>query len=153
MTKIVFFLLALAFGSTASATIQCAGETYNGTIVTVDLRTVGAVGAPADGRVSIYPYTGGTKSYTLERNEIVQFFEDIVGTRAYVGLAAYELTNNPVKVRYVGRNYSGNLVTVLRNPNRARVAGNEMRVWRGSPYAGNEQYRFQDVVCKVFLDP
>lgn len=146
------FALAMglvAFGFSAEASIRCAGETYSHTIVLVSVRTVGAVGSPVDVRVRV----NNQALYTVEHNEIVQFFQDLNGSRAYVGLGAYYDNNFPVTIRYTGQNYTGDLTRVLRDPNRRRQSGNEMRVWQGGNHEWGDQYRFRDVVCHVELDP
>jgi hypothetical protein len=153
MLKLALMAAILGAGAAADASSRCAGETYTRTVVTVTINTVGAVGFPQSGQVSIRPATGAARSYNLDSNEIVQYYESDANRRAIVGLGAYEQTNYPVLARYVGTNYQGDLVRVLRDPNRRRQSGNEMRVWMGPGYPWDRQFRFIDVVCSVVIDP
>jgi len=96
--------------------------------------------------------SGEKQAFALKQNEIVQFFENADTNNAMVGLAAYSELNNPIWIKYVGKNYDGDLLEILRDPNRAKQQGNEMRVWKGPGYGPNEQYQFMDVVCSVVID-
>ncbi len=151
----IFVMAALLFTTQAHAITTCAGETFTGTIVTVTVLTAGATGAVQGGLVSISPSNEPARNYALKREEITQYFESTSedGRHAVVGLAAYVNRENPVSIRYSGTNFQDDMTSVLRNPSRAREAGNEMRVWKGPGFPADQQHQFKDVVCQVTLDP
>lgn len=152
----MILLAALALAPSARALTICSGETFSGTVVTVTVITAGATGAVQSGNVSIVPSSGeASRAYEIKREDISQFFESQSddGRRAVVGLAAYVNRDNPVSIRYSGTNYQENLLNVLRNPNRPKEGGNEMRVWKGPGFPADQQHQFRDVVCQVTLDP
>ncbi len=130
----------------------CAGETYTGTMVVVTINTVGSMGVPQDGLVTITPKNEATRSYTLNKADIVQFFEAGDEKIAFIGLAAYQATENPVWIKYHGKNYDVDPVQELRDPKHVKQRGNEMRVWKGPGYSGSDQFQFTDVVCTVGMD-
>jgi hypothetical protein len=155
MFKIGLLSVFLILPTTAQAHFSCAGETYTGIIVQVDITTVGTMGYVKGGEVTITEKDGATRGYQLKEDEIPQAFESIDGEpeRAIVGLGAYVNYDYPVQIRYVGKNFEEDLVKVLRTPGRKKQAGNAMRVWKGPGFAGGEQHSFADVVCTVTLDP
>lgn len=150
--KTTLVLALMTLSQSAFAYVTCAGETYAGRTVQVTIETVGSMGSPQSGTVHFVDANGATSSYVLKQEEIVQFFENADGPAAIVGLAAYSELNNPVWIKYVGKNYEGDLIQVLRDPNRKKQSGNEMRVWKGPGYGPTEQNQFMDVVCSVSLD-
>lgn len=151
----ILALAALLASTQAHALTNCAGESFSGTIVTVTVLTAGTTGVVQHGLVTITPAGEASRSYGLKREEISQFFESTSddSRRAVVGLAAYVNRENPISIRYSGTNFQDELVSVLRNPSRAKEAGNEMRVWKGPGFPADQQMQFKDVVCQVTLDP
>ena len=59
----------------AKAGTTCMGQTHRGTTVTVNVNTVGSMAFVNGGNVLIEKSNGDVLGYTLERNEIAQFFE------------------------------------------------------------------------------
>lgn len=148
-------LAALLFAPISGQAAECAGETYSGTIVKVEIEVVGTMGGILGGKVRIEPKNEPVRTYELRREDIVQYYESLDGDdteRAIVGLGAYVDTNYPVSIRYVGRNYYDDLTKVLRDPSRSKQSGNAMHVWKGPGYAGGDQHSFKDVVCSVIND-
>lgn len=136
----------------AFAYVSCAGETYSGKIVEVVIETEGSMAQASRGLINITEANGTVTSYELKKEEIVQFFEAVDDKRAIVGVAAYQSFNNPIWIKYVGENYEGDLLKVLRDPSRKKIEHNEMRVWRGPGYGPDQQSQFTDVVCNISLD-
>ena len=153
LTTTLAFALALAFSLDAGAHTSCAGQTYGGSIVEIHVNTNVPRGFPVLVRVDIFDEDGSIRGYDVKRDDITQFFETDDGSRAFVGLSAFQAQRNPLWIRYVGTNHQDSLVNILRDPNRKPEAGNEMHVWKGPGYAAGEQYSFKDVVCTVALDP
>lgn len=152
----------LAIATSAQANIHCAGETYSGTVVQVEYNTVGSMGYPNGGRVTI---ESATESYTyaITREDTSQFYEAVMGDndeKIIVGLNAYIDTNYHVGIQYHGKNYETNLpedlIKVLKNPARKKQKGNFMRVYKNKPWDDskyeNNFYDFRDVVCNAYLD-
>lgn len=150
--KLATLVLTLMATTPAMAYINCAGETLAGKIVEVSVETVGSMGSPTHGQVKATEINGQVSVYEIKREEIVQFFETVDSKRAIVGLAAYQEMNNPIWIKYVGENYEGDLVRILRDPARKKQSGNEMRVWRGPGFGPDQQSQFTDVVCSISLD-
>lgn len=152
--KLKMMILSLAMTATtpALAYMNCAGETLGGKIVEVAIETEGSMAVPTRGTVKVTETNGQITGYDLKREEIVQFFETVDNKRAIVGLAAYQALNNPIWIKYVGENYEGDLLKALRDPNRKKQSGNEMRVWRGPGFGPDQQSQFTDVVCTIVLD-
>ncbi|MBS1971906.1 MAG: hypothetical protein JSU04_16465 [Bdellovibrionales bacterium] len=150
--KHIALTLALFAAKPALAYVTCAGETFGGKVVTVTVETTGTMAAPNRGEVTMMETDGQVSAYELKHEEIVQFFESDDSHKAIVGLAAYQNLNNPIWIKYVGENYEGDLIKVLRDPNRKKQNGNEMRVWRGPGFGPDQQSQFTDVVCSISLD-
>lgn len=153
---LVCALALLGFGF-AKASVMCAGETYDGDLVSVEVDTIGTMGVVQKGIVTVglAPLPGTMYAYSILPEEIPQFFEDT--ERAVVGLSAFVGTQGPVFIRYVGPNYRTEsyeeLIQILQDPNRQRVAGNRMIVWKGLDAPYDSVFSFRDVVCSVFLNP
>ena len=153
--KALILATLLALPLPALATTECKGEHNDGHIITVRIDTVGTMGAVKGGEVVIELKDGTVRKYSVRGNEIPQFFEatsDNMET-ATVGLSAFVDGNFPVSIRYAGPNFEGNLKKHLLDPSRKKVAGNLMRVWKGSGFNASEQFVFRDVICSVSLDP
>lgn len=150
--KLMTLVFAMMTAQPVMAYVNCAGETLGGKLVEVTVETEGSMGSPARGSVKVTETNGQVSGYELNREEIVQFFETVDSKRAIVGLAAYQSLNNPIWIKYVGENYEGDLLKVLRDPTRKKQTGNEMRVWRGPGFGPDQQSQFTDVVCSIVLD-
>jgi hypothetical protein len=148
----ILFVALLSLPVSLQAYTICAGETYTGTMVVVLINTVGSMGVPQDGLVTITPKNESARNYTLSKSDIVQFFEAGDVKTAFIGLAAYQAAENPVWIKYHGKNYDVDPVQELRDPKHIKQSGNEMRVWKGPGYSGSEQFQFTDVVCTVGMD-
>lgn len=150
--KQITFATALLLAKPTFAYVNCAGETYSGKVVEVTIETQGPMSQASRGLVHITDVDGKVTNYDLRKEEIVQFFESVDDQRAIVGVSAYESLNNPIWIKYVGKNYDGDLLKALRDPARKKIEHNEMRVWRGPGYGPDQQSQFTDVVCNISLD-
>lgn len=153
--KTLILATILALPLPALAHVSCSGELdRNKTIVNVTINTVGTMGGVTGGTVTVTPVSGPTETYEIRAEEIPQFFEFVdENNQATVGLAAYVELNYPVTIRYVGKNFDGDLTKELRDPSRRKAPGNLMRVWKGPGFPGDQQYTFRDAICTVTLDP
>lgn len=155
MKFLVMSLLILSPVMSFAGTV-CAGETYKGAVVQVTVDTVGTMGSIQGGRVDIEDEDGKKSSYTLKREEIVQYFEGVEGKdleKGLVFMSAYADYNFPIFIRYIGKNHEdGDLIDILKSKTRKKEPGNEMRVWKGPGFQGGGQYQFTDVVCSVSTD-
>lgn len=155
ITKIVLLSFFCTLSSIAHASFECAGETWSGFIVRVQINTVGTRGKIQSGKVLVKTKKSGEeKSYDLKRDEISQAFEWTDTKDAIVGLTAYQAGNNPVTIKYSGKNFEGDLVkTLLETEKRTKLPNVEMRVWKGPGFEPGIQFQFTDVVCNVLIDP
>lgn len=150
--RIIILAILLFLPLSVRAYSICAGETYTGIMVVVSINTVGSMGNPQNGTVSITPRGQATQTYDLTSQEIVQFFESADEKTAFIGLAAYQAAENPIWIKYHGKNYEVDPVEELLDPNHIKQRGNEMRVWKGPGYSSSDQFQFTDVVCTVGFD-
>lgn len=152
LTMLVSMLL---FAGQVKAHVVCLAEPHKGVLLRVEINTLGTMGFPSNGEVSINE-NGNKTTYPISRKDISQFYETLHGKkldRISVGLGAYIKGDEMVSFYYHGKNFEDEQshLSNLRDKRRKKNPDNKLSVWKGVPYGG--QYEASDFVCGVWMDP
>lgn len=139
----------------AFSTVECAGKTQDGSLVTVLINTKGATKSPDHAEVRVSK-DGNKFGYRFGSEEISQFFEfdDSQKNWATVGMTAFVAAEFPISVKYDGPNFVDQdlgavIETGANAPGGSSNSHNFMRVWKGKGYKAEEQYSLENPVCAV----
>lgn len=150
--KHLILIAAFLVSGPAFAISECTGKTTDGSWITVQINTTGAMGVPEEGTVTIEK-DENKFGYRFSHEDIVQYFEndDAANNLAMVGIAAYVKKESPVSVKYYGANFVDmDLKTVIQENKGGGTQGNFMRLWKGPGYDANNQYQLTNIACSVW---
>jgi len=151
LTTTLFFA-----GFAAQAGTTCMGETYSGKVITLDMSTVGSMGAYSAFSLKVTDKTGQVLLSKISDARPAQFASTVRGKKALVVFSTIA-DNFDVMLNYLGTDFSEvqwkknlELEEILKSKSRKKEAGNSLIIYSYVPGLANIE--LTDIVCSLDHD-